>query len=125
MASEVLELFGPDEHYKPFTVVGKAAKASLAPVTEEEGAPDHRIEGNNVVYGDRVSASTLRVIDQYMWEKVREYLVFARYELRPCHYKKQNRGQCSPLRRGQSLLTALSVMWLTTSETSCHGRAVV
>ena len=45
MASEVLEPLDPDEHYKLFTVVGKAAKEPLAPITEEEGASEHRIKG--------------------------------------------------------------------------------
>ena len=116
MASEVIELLGPDEHYMLFTVVGKADKVPLALVTEEEGASDHSIEGKNVVYGVQVGASAFRGFDQHMWEKGREYLVFARYELHSCQNKKQNWGQCSSLRRGASLLTALSVMWLTTSK---------
>ena len=83
MGEVVLELLDPDQRYKLFTVVGKAAKESLAPVTEEEGASDHRIKGKTVVRGDQVSASALHGIDQQIWEKGREYLVFVRYELRP------------------------------------------
>jgi hypothetical protein len=79
MSSEVLELLDPDEQYQLFTVVGKAAKE---PLTEEEGASEHRIEGKTVVYGDQVSVGALHGIDIGMREKGREYLVFVRYELR-------------------------------------------
>ena len=48
----VFELLDPDQRYKLFTVVGKVAKEPLAPVTEEEGASDHRIKGEtNVSWG--------------------------------------------------------------------------
>ena len=83
MGEVVLELLDPDEQYKLFTVVGKAAKEPLAPITEEEGVSEHRIKGKTVVRGDQVSAGSLHGIDQQMWEKGREYLVFTRYELRP------------------------------------------
>ena len=83
MGEVVLELLDPDEQYKLFTVVGKAAKEPLAPITEEEGVSEHRIKGKTVVRGDKVSAGSLHGIDLEMWEKGREYLVFARYELRP------------------------------------------
>ena len=33
--------------------------------------------------GEQVSAGSLHGIDQQIWEKGREYLVFVRYELRP------------------------------------------
>ena len=59
----VLELLDPDEQYKLFTVMGKAAKEPLAPIIEEEGASDHRIKGKTVVRGDQVSASALHGID--------------------------------------------------------------
>ena len=78
-----LELLDPDEQYKLFTVVGKAAKEPLAPITEEESVSEHRITGKTIVRGDQVSAGSLHGIDQQMWEKGREYLVFVRYELRP------------------------------------------
>ena len=83
MGEVVLELLDPDEQYKLFTVVGKAAKEPLAPITEEEGVSEHRIKGKTVVYGDQVSAGSLHGIDQQMCKKGREYLVFTRYELRP------------------------------------------
>ena len=83
MGELVLELLNPDEQYKLFTVVGKAAKEPLAPITEEEGVSEHRIKGKTIVRGDQVSAGSLHGIDQHMWEKGREYLVFVRYELRP------------------------------------------
>ena len=78
MGELVLELLDPDEQYKLFTVVGKAAKEPLAPITEEEGVSEHRIKGKTIVRGDQVSAGSLHGIDQQMWEKGREYLVFSR-----------------------------------------------
>ena len=36
-----------------------------------------------IVSGDQVSAGALHGIDQQMWEKGMEYLVYVRYELRP------------------------------------------
>ena len=83
MGELALELLDPDEQYKLFTVVGKAAKEPLAPITEEEGVSEHRIKGKTIVRGDQVSAGSLHGIDQQMWEKGREYLVFVHYELRP------------------------------------------
>ena len=71
MAAEVLELLDPDRQYRLYTVVGKAAKEPLAPVTEE---------------------GSLHGIDQQIWEKGREYLVFTRYELRPLPEQKAEPG---------------------------------
>ena len=83
MASEVIELLSPNEHYSLFTVVGKAAKDPLALVIEEEGTSDHCIMGETIVSGDQVSTGALHGIDQQMWKKGREYLVYVRYQLRP------------------------------------------
>ena len=91
MASEVLDSWALDEHYKLFTVVGKVANAFLASVTEEGGASDHSIEGNNVICGIG-SAFALHCIGQHMWEKGRQYLVFARYELRPLPIQEAELG---------------------------------
>ncbi len=92
MGELVLELLDPDEQYKLFTVVGKAANEPLAPVTEEEGVSEHRIKGKTVVRGDQVSIGALHGIDQQIWEKGREYLVFTRYELRPLPEQKGEPG---------------------------------
>ena len=83
MGELALELLDPDEQYKLFTVVGKAAKEPLAPITEDEGVSEHRIKGKTIVRGDQVIAGSFHGIDQQMWEKGREYLVFVRYQLRP------------------------------------------
>ena len=92
MGELVLELLDPDEQYKLFTVVGKAANEPLVPVTEEEGVSEHRIKGKTVVRGDQVSTGALYGIDQQIWEKGREYLVFIRYELRPLPEQKGEPG---------------------------------
>ena len=92
MASEIIELLSPNEHYSLFTAMGKAAKEPLATVLEEEGASDHRIMGKTIVNGDQVSAGALHGIDQQMWEKGREYLVYVRYELRPVPILKDEPG---------------------------------
>ena len=63
MASVVPELLNPDEKYTLYTVVVKAAKEPLAPVTEDEGAADHRIEGKTIVHGDQVNSGSLEGID--------------------------------------------------------------
>jgi len=82
-AAVVVDHLDPDQRYKLFTVVGKAAIETLAPLNEEVGISEHRIEGALVTRGDQVTAGSLHGIDQGMWEKGREYLVFVRYELRP------------------------------------------
>ena len=92
MGELVLELLDPDEQYKLFTVVGKAANEPLAPVIEEEGVSEHRIKGKTVVRGDQVSTGALYGIDQQIWERGREYLVFIRYELRPLPEQKGEPG---------------------------------
>ena len=69
----------------------KAAKAPLAPVTEER-ASDYHIEGKNDICGYQVSASAVRGIDQHMCEKGREYIVFTRYKLRPLPIQEAEPG---------------------------------
>ena len=86
------ELLNPDDKYKLFTIVGKAAKEPLAPVTEEEGDSDHRVNGKTIVRGDGVNAGALNGIDEQIWMKGREYLVFVRYELRPLPIQKDEPG---------------------------------
>ena len=44
--------------------------------------------------GDLISAGALHGIDQQIWEKGREYLVFARYELRPL---PEQQGEPGPM----------------------------
>ena len=62
LAEEVLELVDPDQRYKLFTVIGKAVKEPLAPVTEEEES-DHYLTKNKVDRGDEITWGALHGID--------------------------------------------------------------
>ena len=96
MASEVLELLNPDEVYSLFTVIGKAAKEPLVPVTEEEGRSEHAIKGRTMVRGDEASAGALHGIDRHMCEKGESTSSSPGTNSDSCRYKKTSRGQCSP-----------------------------
>ena len=94
MGEVVVGLLNIDRSYKLFTVVGKSPRESLQPVVEEESS-EHCLTNKMINHGESIKAGAIHGIDLQLWESGREYLVFARYELRPVPIQN---GEPGPMR---------------------------